>query len=186
MRMLGQRLLWGIWLLAVLAASMQLSTLYRLRQENGWLAELAGGHDIDAGRLATAAPEVRLARALYLHGHKRYDEALDTLNQVWTRGDAPLQALARYAGGNIFLERAMAELEAGRMDQAMPLLALAKQAYRAALQIDSGFWEAKYNLETASRLLPDFDRIDSGHEEDNSVRSTQLWTTVPGFPRGLP
>lgn len=65
-------------------------------------------------------------------------------------------------------------------------MTLAKQAYRQALALDSGFWDAKYNLELAMRLLPEFDRISPTELDDDAAKPSQLWTTVPGFPRGLP
>jgi len=34
--------------------------------------------------------------------------------------------------------------------------------------------------------LPEMDRISSGDEQDDLNQQTQLWTTLPGFPRGLP
>lgn len=42
-----------------------------------------------------------------------------------------------------------------RADQALPLLELAKEQYRELLRRDPGFWDARYNLERAQRLLPD-------------------------------
>jgi mxaK protein len=35
------------------------------------------------------------------------------------------------------------------------------------------------------RLLPEMDRIDMKDDESNAP-PPQLWTTIPGFPRGLP
>jgi len=34
--------------------------------------------------------------------------------------------------------------------------------------------------------LPEMDRISPEDEEEPVQQKTQLWTTVPGFPRGLP
>jgi mxaK protein len=97
-----------------------------------------------------------------------------------------LQAQSRYNLGNVYLNQAMIEVEAGRINQAMPLLTLAKQAYRQALALDSSFWDAKYNLELAMRLLPEFDRISQTEADDDAAKPSELWTTLPGFPRGLP
>jgi len=64
---------------------------------------------------------------------------------------------------------------------------LAKDAYKKALRLDPNHWDSKYNLEVAMRLLPEMDRIrrEDG-EEENDEEEGALWTTVPGFPRGLP
>jgi mxaK protein len=51
--------------------------------------------------------------------------------------------------------------------------------------LNSGFWDAKYNLEVAMRLLPEMNRVNIGDDEPENKKS-KLWTTVPGFPRGLP
>lgn len=185
MRMLKHRLLWAMLLAGLLLTAVQLAGLYRIHRENRWLATLADGHDVAVETLATAAPQVRLARAVYLHDRQRYDKALDTLSLLIDLPDHRLQVQSRYNLGNVYLNRAMAEIDAGRVDQAIPLLNLAKQAYRRALTLDSRFWDAKYNLELAMSLLPEFDRVVRQDDDDNT-QPAQLWTSVPGFPRGLP
>jgi mxaK protein len=186
MRALKHRLIWALLLASMSLGLFQCWSLYRVYRENLWMVELSEGHDIAIDKLVTAAPEVRLARAVYLRQKQRYDEALDTLSLIVGRGDRRLQSQSRYNLGNVYLNQAMAEVEAGRINQALPLLTLAKQAYRQALTLDSGFWDAKYNLELAMRLLPEFDRISPTEPDDDAAKPSQLWTTVPGFPRGLP
>jgi mxaK protein len=101
------------------------------------------------------------------------------------KGDSALQTTVRYNLGNMYLEQAVEQLEAKNINAAQPLVALAKQAYRQALALNSHFWDAKYNLEMAMRLLPEMDRIDMKDDGSNAP-PPQLWTTIPGFPRGLP
>jgi len=101
------------------------------------------------------------------------------------KGDRNFQAKARYNLGNLYLEQAIQQAKAMNINEALPLAGLAKQAYRQALALDSGNWDAKYNLEVAMRLLPEMDRVDMPDDEPTNQKS-QLWTTVPGFPRGLP
>jgi len=186
MRALKHRLIWGVLLVGLLLTGLQSYGLYRIQRENRWLAELAEGHDIGVGNLAGASPQVRLARAVYLRQKQRYGEALDTLSLLMELPDSRLQGQSRYNLGNTYLAQAMAEIEAERIEQAMPLLNLAKQAYRQALALDSRFWDAKYNLDLAMKLLPEFDRISPTEPDDDAAQPAQLWTTVPGFPRGLP
>ena len=186
MRALKHRMIWGLLLTCLLVACMQLWQIYRIHRENQWMIELATEHDIGIEQLANAAPEIRLARAVYLQQKQRYNEALDTLSVIVGQGDSRLQMQSRYNLGNVYLHQAMIEVEAGRINQAMPLLTLAKQAYRQALALDSGFWDAKYNLELAMRLLPEFDRISQTEADADAAKPSQLWTTLPGFPRGLP
>ena len=186
MRAVRHKLIWGALLVCLALAAMQLATVYRIHRENAWLNELLTGHDIDIEKAMTAAPQVRLARAVYLRQKLQFNEALDTLSLIVNQGDKRLQTQSRYNLGNVYLAQALDEVEAGRINQAMPLLTLAKRAYRQALALDSGFWDAKYNLELAMKLLPEFDRISPGDADDDAAKPSQLWTTVPGFPRGLP
>jgi mxaK protein len=101
------------------------------------------------------------------------------------KGDSNLQTTLRYNLGNMYLQQAVEQLEANNINAAQPLVALAKQAYRQALSLNSHYWDAKYNLEMAMRLLPEMDRIDMKDDESNAP-PPQLWATIPGFPRGLP
>ncbi len=76
--------------------------------------------------------------------------------------------------------------ESMQINEATALASLAKQAYRQALALDSQYWDAKYNLEVAMRLLPEMDRITMQDDEPAPQEKVKLWATVPGFPRGLP
>lgn len=186
MRALKHHTIWLALLASLLLAATQLLAVYRIHRENQWLAELQQGQDIAIDNVVTATPAVRLARAVYLREKQRNSEALDTLSLIVGLGDAHLQAQSRYNLGNVYLAQALAEVAAERINQAMPLLTLAKQAYRQALALDSQFWDAKFNLELAMKLLPEFDRISPSDPDDDAAQPSQLWTTVPGFPRGLP
>lgn len=159
---------------------------YRIHAGNALIAKLVSGRDVELDRVIGGPFELRLARAYYLKNKHRYDEALATLSLVIDQGDAARQARNRYNLGNLYLEQAIAQAEAMNINAAMPLAGLAKQAYRQSLALDSNQWDAKYNLEAAMRLLPEMDRISPEDEEEPVQQKTQLWTTVPGFPRGLP
>lgn len=184
-RTLRNAALWALLLASSFAFFYEWWALYRIERENAWIEQLASGHDIDIGKLIGAQPEVRLARALYFKNIHRYDEALATLSLIMDAGDPALQAKIRYNLGNVYLEQAVERTEAKQFNEALPLAGLAKQAYRQALALDSRFWDAKYNLEVAMRLLPEMDRIDLGDDNPDN-RKAQPWTTVPGFPRGQP
>lgn len=184
-RTLRNAALWGVLLASSFAVVYELRALYRINRENAWMEQLAAGHDIDIGKLVGAEPEVRLARAVYFKNKHRYDEALATLSLIMETGDRALRAKIRYNLGNIYLEQAVEQAEAKNFNEALPLAGLAKQAYRQALALDSRFWDAKYNLEVAMRLLPEMDSVIVKDEAPDN-RKSQPWTTVPGFPRGLP
>jgi mxaK protein len=159
--------------------------VHRIQHENARISELNAGHDVSVDKIINAAPEVRFARAMYYQRQHRYDEALATLNLIMDKGDSNLQTTLRYNLGNMYLQQAVEQLEANNINAAQPLVALAKQAYRQALSLNSHYWDAKYNLEMAMRLLPEMDRIDMKDDESNAP-PPQLWATIPGFPRGLP
>jgi mxaK protein len=177
--------LWGVLLFGTAAMLAQTWTLVGISQSNQSITDLAAGKDVPLEKIVNAAPEVRLARAMVFKKQQRYDEALATLNLILDAPDPALQAKIRYNLGNIYLHLAVVKTEAMAINEAMPLVALAKQAYRQALALDSQFWDAKYNLEVAMRLLPEMDKV-SNAEESPVNQKSQLWTTVPGFPRGLP
>ncbi|MFI3218130.1 MAG: MxaK protein [Methylococcales bacterium] len=177
--------LWSVLLVSGIVMVMQMMTIYRVQEQNNWIAGLNAKQDIHADKLIHAAPEVRLARAMYYQRQHRYDEALATLSLIMDKGDTKLQAIVRYNLGNVYLQQAIEKIAAENSNAAQPLVALAKQAYRQSLALNSEFWDAKYNLELAMRLLPEMDKVDM-KDDDAKTPPSQLWTTIPGFPRGLP
>lgn len=178
--------LWLIFLASTSLMLIQIVDLYRTKSENNWIQILNSGHDVSVDKIINASPEVRLARAMYYAHQHRYDDALATLSLIMDKGDDKLKSLIRYNLGNVYLQQAIEEIEKQNINSAQPLVALAKQAYRQALTLDSHFWDAKYNLEVAMRLLPEMDRVNLQDDEEAKAPPPQLWTTIPGFPRGLP
>jgi len=184
-RPLTHKLLIGVLLISGGVMAAQLGALLSIAHSNSLIADFNAGHTGKLSGFGTAAPEVRLAQAVSWQKQRRYEEALACLNGLLDTPDPALQATVRYNLGNLYLAQAVAKTEASAFNDAIPLASLAKQAYRQALALDSHYWDAKYNLEVAMRLLPEMARINS--EDDRPFNQTsQLWTTVPGFPRGLP
>jgi mxaK protein len=177
--------LWLVFLASASVMTMQIMTLYRAKSQNDWIRTLNAGHDVSVDKIINAAPEVRLARAMYYARQQRYDEALATLSLIMDKGDRQLKTIVRYNLGNVYLQQAIKQLEAQNINAAQPLVALAKQAYRQALTLDSHFWDAKYNLDVAMRLLPEMDKV-TMQDDEAQTPPPQLWTTLSGFPRGLP
>lgn len=176
------------WLLlaaSLITAAINTLEVIRLDNQNDLISQLQEGQDINANELASALPETRLARATYLQKQHKAQDALENLSLILNQGDTKLQAKTRYNVGNIYLRQAIDQVESGHIDEAKTLVTLAKQSYKEALMRDSSFWDAKYNLEVAMRLLPDFDCINI-EEPPADQKVNPLWTTVPGFPRGLP
>ncbi len=179
------QMIWIAFVVSGLLAVFMSWSWVGVSQQNTLISELLAGRDAAITNLTSAPPEVRLAKATYLLKQHRPEDALATLSAILDQGDSHLQAKIRYNLGNLYLSQAIAKVDAARADEARTSVTLAKQVYKQALQRDSQFWDAKYNLETAMRLLPDFDRINI-EDESGQQPKNPLWTTVPGFPRGLP
>lgn len=177
--------LWTALAASLAAFVYSTGALYGIHRDNDLIRQLISGKDVAVNKVISGEPELRLARAFYFKQKHRYDEALSTLSLIMDKGDRNFQAKARYNLGNLYLEQAVQQAKAMNINEALPLAGLAKQAYRQSLALNSGDWDAKYNLEVAMRLLPEMDRIDIPDDEPKNQKS-QLWTTVPGFPRGLP
>lgn len=183
---------WRVRIAAGLALTLALSALLELRQwrkaaaANADIAELLAGHDIAPERLAAAPSSVLLARAVYFVRHERYGDALELLNLLETEGDEAFRADVYYNQGNLQLTQALDRVEISEIDQARVFAELAKEAYRRALLLVPGHWNAKYNLEAAMRLMPEMDRVSHADDEPPETESKRLWTGLPGFPRGLP
>ena len=178
--------LWSALVFSLAAVLYHVGMMYGIYYDNNLIRELTLGRDVFINKVVSGKPELRLARAFYFKQKHRYDEALSTLSLVMDKGDQQFQAKVRYNLGNLYLEQAMLQIKAINMNEALPLAGLAKQAYRQSLALDSRNWDAKYNLEVAMRLLPEMDRVDVPDNDSPINQKAQLWTTVPGFPRGLP
>lgn len=154
------------------------------RRANGDIAALAAGHDIPIASDARLEP--LFARLVFLTTRDRFDEAQPLMNRIATSATPRLAAAAFYDLANARLRVALAHLESNEIDPAVPLVRLAKEGYRRALTLDPGFWDAKYNLDIAMRLVRDFPQIETSGEEIPPEAAKRLWTDLPGVPRGLP
>lgn len=186
LRPLAARLAAAAALLGLTAAGFEARAWLHARSESQAINDLAAGKDIGPERRYGASPEVRLAYGLLLARREQYGDAQAILADLANLGDIRFRALVHYDLGNLYLRQALAETTRGETDHASPLAELAKESYRRALRADPRLWDAKYNLEVATRLMPDFDPVNSGSDEIEDEQARKLWTQVPGFPRGLP
>lgn len=174
-------------LLALAGAGREALQWSEARAVSRAITELGRGKDIGPERRFGAAPAVRLAYALLLARREQVADAQSILSDLSGLGEARFQAAVHYDLGNLYLRQALAETTRREADRAAPLAELAKESYRRALRADPAFWDAKYNLEVATRLMPDFDPAANGAgEEADDDQARKLWTQVPDFPRGLP
>ncbi|OOO01487.1 MAG: hypothetical protein USCGTAYLOR_02309 [Chromatiales bacterium USCg_Taylor] len=157
--------------------------LARAGAHNRTIERLLAGEDIPVAGDPPA--EVAFARAHWLMQRDRGDEAIELFNRLEGKGDPGFRARLRYNLGNLYLTRAIALTEQSEYERAFTLTALAKDLYREALRLDSRDWDAKYNLEVAMRLVPDLPQAETD-EPDKRRRQQGLWSSIPGFPRGLP
>lgn len=175
--------------LLVLAGSLAAAGWFGVRlfvigRDNALIASLGAGHDLAVS--PEDPPELQFARLHFLAIRDRLDEAQPMLNRLASGSDRRLAVAGLYDMANARLRLAIDHLESNRIDPAIPLVRLAKDNYRRALVLEPGFWDGKYNLDIAMRLVRDFPQIDVEGEEVPPEAAKKLWTDLPGLPRGLP
>lgn len=152
--------------------------------DNTTIEKLGSGVDVEVA--ATSDPRVLLSRAQFLLARDRIDEAQPLVDRIAEIGQNGLAATALYNLANARLRRALDLLGESKIDPAVPLVRLAKASYRQALAIHPDFWDAKYNLDIAMRLVRDFPQIEAEPEEPPPGARKRPWTDLPGLPKGLP
>lgn len=104
-------------------------------------------------------PRAHFAQGLYLVSQDENDAALEQYTLVLASQQAEWLPVAYFNRGNINLREAMTmEYSDPRM---IPLVELAKQDYRSALQREPEFWDARFNLEVALRLVPEDPEVEN-------------------------
>ena len=169
----------------LLAAALGLGLqAWRVSRDNGTIRALAEGRDI-AVPTAASSP-LLLARVLHLARRGVTEEIEPLVDALEKRGDQDRAARARYALADAHLRRAFDDIERGDLDPAGPRITLARQEYRRALQKRPDFWDAKFNLDVASRLLRDFPEFDRKTGDALEAEPKKIWTDIPGQVRGEP
>lgn len=157
--------------------------LASLNRQNALIAKLEAGEDVGA---ESRDDRVRLARAAFLLARDRFDDAQAILDAAKTTARPAVMSAMLYNQANANVRRAFAAIEASRPDAAIPLIKLAKDAYREALRLEPAAWNVKHNYDVATRLMRDF----PGHEQDGEEvppdAELKLWTDLPGVPQGAP
>ena len=131
-------------------------------------------------------PAEGLFALAYFHAQKSHRESATILyKQVERFASVELKNAAHYNRANSYLQRAM-ELDASDdKQQGMPLVEMAKDAYRVVLRSNPQTWDVKYNLERALRFSPDPDDSDDA-DLPPPEQSERALTTMRGFTLGLP
>lgn len=157
--------------------------LWMVERDNADIRALAAGQNV--ARRATANPNALHAHVLFLSWRDNLSEAQEILAAMGTeRPD--LLAEVHFAIGNAQMRAAYEQIEANRLEDAVPAVNLAKAAYREALRILPDYRDAKVNLDLAMRLVRDMPRPEAEGEDDPENRPRRLWTDLPGLPRGAP
>jgi mxaK protein len=133
-----------------------------------------------------ARPEALLARIAFLTKRNELDQARGLLEALDHAGDAQTRAPGHYLLANALLLSALEHLEKLELDAASPFVNLSKREYRRALQLNPEFWDAKFNIDVAARLLRDFPDYERKSGDELSADPNKLWTDIPGKPKGLP
>lgn len=151
---------------------------------NTSIASLRSGRDVSVG--LDAPPELLLARVAFLTTRDEIDRARAFAGALDRHERDDLRAKAHYLLANALLRKAFELLERGDLEPAGPFVNLSKREYRRALQLFPEFWDAKYNLDVASRLVRDFPDFERKGGDELSADPNKLWTDIPGTPKGLP
>ncbi|SNB65505.1 mxaK protein [Arboricoccus pini] len=168
--------------LGLLAQAWQLGAKIH---DNRTIEALAGTEDRAVP--LNARGEVLLARGRFLLFRDRIDETIPILDTLARRGDASTASKLTFDMANARVRRAFAAIERDDTDKAAAEIVLARNGYRDVLRQDPGAWNAKQNLDVASRLVRDFPKLAPNEDaEEPAPPSSDLWTELPAQPRGLP
>ena len=130
-------------------------------------------------------PEALFAQGFLFAQKGDREQSIALYKRIEAGANIGLAQEAKYNRANIYLLKAM-EISAGdNPNSGMPLAELAKDTYRSILRLDPGYWDAKYNLERALRLVPDPDDSDDA-DLPPPQQSERAPTTMRGFTLGLP
>ena len=153
-------------------------------RDNATIRKLAAGENVEIDP-TRASSKVLAARAYYLLKRDRIDEAQVVLDQARVRANPAERVDMLYNMANARLRVVFDAIEQGQFDKATSLIGLAKTEYVDALRIDPQAWNVKYNLDVTSRLLRDLPEAQTPEDAPREAPK-DLWTDVPGTPRGAP
>ena len=177
-----RRELWLGVAAAVLIALLAFD-LRQLVQLRDWNRAIADGA-VTGFRGQLPAP-LLFAQAYHQPPGSDYQAVLALYKRAEVAGDPALQAMARYNSGNVYFREGLAMRDADNEQQAVPLLELAKGAYRQTLKQDPSNWDARYNLERVLRQRPEPEDLDDGGL-GAPQQAERAATTMRGFSLGLP
>lgn len=181
----------GVLLLSVLcvclaALAWQSLKLWRAARDNRMIADLATG--IDRETAVGAPPEALLARANFLLGQSRLEEAQAVGDMPALRAAPAIRAAIYYNLANARIRQALPMLSRRQTDRALSMISLANEEYRQALRLAPNDWNIRYNFDFAMRMVNEAPRVQLEQEGELERRPSrkQNWTDLPSLPKGLP
>ena len=137
----------------------------------------------DDARRTSNLPQAQLEHANRLARSGNYGAALKLYKSL-VEEDNPIRLTALYNLGNLNMREALKN-GVGEAQRSLPLIELAKQSYRDDLRNNPGDWDARYNLERALWLSPEYD--DPILQRNQApVRSERAVSTLQGAKMDLP
>jgi mxaK protein len=103
----------------------------------------------------STVPQAQLAQALVLARSGKFTAALKAYKSLLESSDE-VRLPALYDLGNLNMREALKNGQ-GEVQRSLPLIELAKQSYRDELRSNPDDWDARYNLERALWLSPEYD-----------------------------
>jgi mxaK protein len=171
--------------LALVAATAALFVDWRgAVYANDAIEALREGRDVAVN--ADARPEALLARIAFLAKRGEIDRARALVEALDRSGNSETRARGHFLLANALLRKAFDLIERSELEAANPFVNLAKREYRRALQFAPDYWDAKYNLDVAARLVRDFPDFERKSGDELTADPKKLWTDIPGKPKGLP
>ena len=137
-----------------------------------------------SGNLDPSIPEARFAHAAALADAGEYEAAVQAYKALTQAERGEIKYAAQFNLGNVHMREASKH---GAADSArwLPMIELAKQSYRNLLREHPPQWDARYNLELALRLAPEFESM-SWTGEDPRPDSERATSTISNSMMELP
>ena len=158
-------------------------TWWQTHVQNARLAAIARGQDVVVDDFAPDIVQLAEGRRLISRGN--LDGAQIRADHMAARAASISRAELLYALGNAQLRRGLALMKTDPYPKAAPALRLARTAYREALRLDPGNWDARYNYALVSPLLRD-DEAAIPTTADTMAHERAAWPDIPGAPNGMP